>query len=332
MNLGGFPERIWRPPVLVAVFILLATIAPMRPAPPLPGPGEAPLVYTPIPLDAADPARRDVGRLHFLAGWELSSPDARLGGISGLHVENGEAIAVSDVGMILFFPMPGTAPAPRVRFQPLAQGPGSGRRRLTRDSEGLAVEGDRLWISYERYNAVWRYDRATIVAQAAVQPAPMRGWPGNSGAETLVRLVDGRFLTIGEGWDNGAPFSQAVLFSGDPALPATSAMRVRYRRAPGYRPTDAALLPDGRLLILNRRFAWLRFSAKLVVADVSRLAEGGTIEGQEVATLESPLAIDNMEGLSITRENGRTIVWIASDDDFMRILRRSLLLKFELRL
>jgi hypothetical protein len=332
MKPGGFPERIWRPPVLVAVFLLLATIVPLRPGPPLPGPGAAPVVFTPIPLDAADPARRDVGRLHFLAGWELSSPDVRLGGISGLHVENGEAIAVSDVGMILHFPMPGTARMPRVRFQPLEQGPGAGRRRLTRDSEGLAVEGDRLWVSYERYNAVWRYDRATIIAQAAAQPAPMRGWPGNSGAESLVRLGDGRWLTIGEGWDNGAPFSQAVLFAGDPALPATPAARVRYRRVPGYRPTDAALLPDGRLLILNRRFAWLRFSAKLVVADVSRLAEGGTIEGQEVATLESPLAIDNMEGLSITQENGRTIVWIASDDDFMRILRRSLLLKFELRL
>lgn len=317
--------------MLVAIFLLLATVVPRTAAPPLPGAGEAPITFTPIPLDAADPARRDVGRLHFLAGWELSSPDPRLGGISGLHVENGEAIAVSDVGMILRFPMPGTVPAPRVRFQPLQQGPGSTRQRLTRDSEGMAVEGDRLWVSFERYNAVWRYDRATIAGQAGAQPAPMRRWPGNSGAETLVRLADGRWLAIGEGWDNGAPFSQAVLFPGDPALPATPAMRVRYRRVPGYRPTDAALLPDGRLLILNRRFAWLRFAATLVVADVSRLAEGGTIEGQEVATLESPLAIDNMEGLSVTQEAGRTIVWIASDNDFMRIFRRSLLLKFELR-
>lgn len=332
MKLGGFPERIWRPLALLAIFPLLATIVPARPAPPLPGPGEAALVYTPIPLDASDPARREVGRLHFLGGWELSSPDARLGGISGLRVENGTATAVSDVGMILTFPLPGASPAPRVHFQPLEQGPGTSRRRINRDSEGLAIDGGRLWVSFERHNAVWRYDRASLAAQAGARPLPMRRWPGNSGAETLVRLADGRFLTIAEGWDNGAPFSQAVLFAGDPAEAATPSARVRYRRVAGYRPTDAALLPDGRLLILNRRFAWLRFAATLVVADVSRLAAGGTIEGQEVATLESPLAIDNMEGLSVTQENGRTIVWIASDNDFMRILRRSLLLKFELRL
>ena len=51
-----------------------------------------------------------------------------------------------------------------------------------------------------------------------------------------------------------------------------------------------------------------------------------------MATLESPLNVDNMEALAITIENGRTIVWIASDDDFMSIVRRTLLLKFELRL
>src|SRR4051812_24740050 len=135
MKLGGFSERIWRVLALVAAFLLLATVVPRTAAPLLSGAGDAPILFTPIPLDAADPARRDVGRLHFLAGWELSSPDARLGGISGLHIENGEAIAVSDVGMILRFPIPGTAPSPRVRFQPLEQGPGASRQRLTRDSE-----------------------------------------------------------------------------------------------------------------------------------------------------------------------------------------------------
>ena len=120
--------------------------------------------------------------------------------------------------------------------------------------------------------------------------------------------------------------------AGDPAVAGTPTMSLRYRRPPGYRPTDAALLPAGRILILNRRFAWLRFSVKLLVADVRGVPAGGIIEGQEVAVLEAPLVIDNMEGLSVTQENGRTIVWIVSDDDFMRMFRRTLLLKFELRL
>ena len=339
MKLGGFPERVWRgrvlrPLVLIAALILLATMIRLEPRPTLAGAGEAPIMFTPIPLDAGDPARSDVGRLHFLGGWSLDSPDVRLGGLSGLHVENGEAVAVSDVGMLAFFPLPGASPVPRVRFQPVVEGPGASRTRLTRDTEGLQVFGDRLWLSFERYNAVWRYDRGGIRAQAGAQPEAMRRWRGrNSGPEAMVRLADGRFLLIAEGRNDTAPTSEAALFAGDPAVAGTPAIRLRYRRPPGgYRATDAALLPDGRVLILNRSIAGLRFSARLVVAEVRGLRDGGTIEGQEVATLEAPVVVDNMEGLSVTREQGRTIVWLLSDDDFMRLFRHTLLLKFELRL
>jgi len=116
----------------------------------------------------------------------------------------------------------------------------------------------------------------------------------------------------------------------DPADPRTRAWLLGYRRVPGYRVTDAALLPDGRLLLLNRRFAWLEgLSAVLTVADTRDLRAGATIEGREIARLQPPLTVDNMEALSVTVENGRTIVWIASDDNFFP-LQRTLLLKFAL--
>jgi len=337
MKLGGFPERIWRSRggralALFVILPLLATPIGLRPRPPLAGPGEAPLVYTPIPFDAGDPRRRDAGRLHFLGGWTMSSPDDRLGGLSGLHVENGQAMAISDIGMIVTFPLPGGAPAPRLRFRPLEQGPGSGRRRITRDTEGLLVAGDRLWVSFERYNAVWRYDRATLRGQSGTRPPLIRRWRGNSGPESIVLLADGRFLLLEEGRYDGSTESEAILFAGDPAVPGTPAARLTYRRPAGYRATDAALLPDGRILILNRGLSWLRLSAKLVVADVRGLRDGGTVTGEEVATLEAPDVIDNMEGLAVTQEHGRTIVWLTSDDDFMRMSRHTLLLKFELRL
>jgi hypothetical protein len=337
MKLGSFPERIWRDRrwralFLVAALLLLATNIRMGPPRPLPGPGEAPLAYTPVPLDGGDPGRRDVGRLHFLGAWTMSSPDDRLGGLSGLHVENGEAIAVSDAGMVMRFPLPGVSPAPRIRFQPVEQGPGPARLRVTRDTEGLQVAGDQLWLSFERQNAVWRYDRASLRQQSGAQPQAMRGWRGNSGPEGIVRLADGRFLVVEEGRNNGSTASEAVLFAGDPSVPGTPSVRLTYRRPAGYRATDAALLPDGRVLILNRGLFLLRLSAKLVVADVRGLRAGGTIEGQEVATLEAPVVIENMEGLAVTQEAGRTIVWLISDDDFMRMSRHTLLLKFELRL
>ena len=52
-----------------------------------------------------------------------------------------------------------------------------------------------------------------------------------------------------------------------------------------------------------------------------------------MATLEAPLAVDNMEALSVTTKGGRTIVWIASRTTIScASFRRTLLLKFELRL
>lgn len=330
MNLGGFPERMWWTGRLIGCWLLLATLVPPGPDRALPGAGEASLTYAPVPLDPRDPGRRKVGRLHFLGGWELDSPDSRLGGISGLQIEGDEAIALGDAGMLLRFPLPDAVPRPAVRFRPLEQGPGPRRRRF-RDSESLLIRDGRLWVAYEGHNGVWRYDLASLRPEAAARPRAMRRWPGNSGPEAMVRLVDGRFLIFGEWLDDGTARSPAILFSGDPASVGMSIARLRYRRPAGYRVTDAALLPDGRILILNRRFAWLRFAARLEVAEVRGLGDGGEIVGTEVATLEAPLPIDNMEGLAVTREQGRTIVWLASDNDFMRIFRRTLLLKFELR-
>ena len=54
------------------------------------------------------------------------------------------------------------------------------------------------------------------------------------------------------------------------------------------------------------------------------------IEPREIAHFAAPVTVDNMEALSVTREGGRTIVRLASDDNFMR-WQRTLLLEFELR-
>jgi hypothetical protein len=54
------------------------------------------------------------------------------------------------------------------------------------------------------------------------------------------------------------------------------------------------------------------------------------IETEEVAAFDPPLTRDNMEGLAVTQEAGRTILWISSDDNLIP-LQRTLLLKFEWR-
>lgn len=324
----GVPRWGKRLFLLGAFFGLTTFVAPLPP--PARGPrAEGSLQAVPVRLDEDDAARARVGALVFRRGWSLASDAPRFGGISAIHVEDGAVTAVSDAGDLFLFSLPGSEGPEGVRIRALPTAYGSPARKGNRDIEAMSVRGDAAWLVFERNHAIARYDRGTWQLEAAAQPETMRRWPRNAGAEAVVRLPDGRFLVIAEGGNSGAT-SAAVLFDGDPAQPGTDAVSGRYRRPAGYRATDAALLPDGRLLILNRRAGlWAGISAKLVIADLPAAREGFAIEGREVASLASPLTIDNMEALSVAQEGGRTIVRIASDNNFMRI-QRTLLLEFEL--
>ena len=320
--------RLGRILFLAAAFLLLATIVAPGPPRPAAGPGRATLNVATVALDEAQPGRRRVGALVYLRGWELSSDDPRFGALSAIHVANGRVTALSDSGTVFEFALPSAAGARVLRIQPLPHRAGDSKR--SRDTESLLIEGDQAWIGFEAVNAIKRFHRRGWSEESAARPGPMRRWPGNSGAEAMVRLGDGRFLVFSEGRDAGGPFSPVLLFDGDPARAGTRAITLRYRRPPGFRVTDAALLPDGRLLILNRRFRWLEgVSAKLVIAAMPRPRGGAILSGREAVELRSPLTVENMEALSVTREGGRTIVRIASDDNFMPLLR-TLLLEFAL--
>ena len=313
--------------VLPLLFLLLlATFAPLRLAPPEPPPARTELEFTPVPLSSGDPGLRTAGRLLYLGGWSIDSNDFRFGGISALHVDNGRVTAVSDAGSLIRFALPGLPEAARIEALPA--GPGSGRIKSDRDAEAMTVHGNTAWIGFERRNSVWRYRLPAWRSDSSHAPPAMRKWSSNRGAEAMVRLPAGRFLLFAEGDEGG---SQVLLFDGDPAVRGARAIAMRYRPPEGYRITDAGLLPDGRLLLLNRRVSLFGgMSAKLVVAPLPKPVRGAMIEGEEIAGLARPLTIDNMEALSIGREGGRTIVWLASDDNF-NPLQRTLLLKFAIR-
>ncbi|MFL6845602.1 MAG: esterase-like activity of phytase family protein [Allosphingosinicella sp.] len=312
---------------LLLALVCLATFAPLSLRRPLPPPAVSWVAYSPVPLKEGDPKAVGIGALRYLGGWVLTSNDFRFGGLSALHVEGDEALAISDAGWRIQLPLPGPRARVRVEIARLREGPGRSDRKQDRDAESLAVAGGSAWIGYEGANAVWRYDRARFAASASAAPPAMARWDDNTGPEAMVRLDDGRFLVFAEG-EGGD--SEVLAFAGDPAVPGTAALRLRYRPPEGYRVTDAALLPDGGLLLLNRRISLLGgFSAKLVLARLVDSNESPLIVGDEVATLEGPVTHDNMEALSVTREGARTILWIASDDNY-NPFQRTLLMKFEL--
>lgn len=313
--------------LLLMALPLLATFAPPSMQHREPPPAVSLIRFMPVPLDEDAPGLGRVGRLAFLGAWAMTSNDARVGGISALHVEGGEALALSDAGWRIRLPLPGGREIVRAEIAMIAQGPGPPGDKANRDVESLIVEGDTAWVGYEQFNAVWRYGRRRFDPRASAAPPAMRRWGDNAGPEAMVRLPDGRFLVFAEG-EGGD--SEVALFAGDPSVAGTPALRLRYRPPEGYRVTDAALLPDGRLVLLNRRVGlFAGFTAKLTLATLPRLAEGALIAGSEAAAFEGEVTRDNLEALSATREGGRTILWIASDDNY-NPLQRTLLMKFAL--
>ena len=289
-----------------------------------------------IALDPGDPARRRVGRLVFMGGVRLDSPDPAFGGFSALAVTGtatGDRVTMlSDGGNVAALTLRGDGTVLAPRFANLPAGPGTGWQKHDRDSESMAVDPrtGRVWIGFERANAIWRYDAGFGRAEAAARPRAMRRWWENAGPETLVRRRDGSFIAIQEG-PRGA-LREGLVWAGDPTVRPGVAFRFRYRPPAGFVPTDAAELPDGRLLVLNRRWRWgvpLRFESALVVIGADAIGPGATVAGMPVARLGPPLIHDNFEGLAVTVERGRTIVWLVNDNDGS-LLRPTMLLKFRL--
>lgn len=311
-----------------ATALLTASFAPPH-APRTSSTQTATIRVAPISLDSSAPARRRLGHLAFLQGWVLTSDNPRFGGISAMQVGRDEILALSDTGSLIRFARPRSGVA-TARISPLPDGPGTTDLKRDRDSESMVVSGGAAWVGFEGRNAIWRYMLPDWQSASHVAPPTMASWPSNTGAEGMVRLPDGRFLVFSEGPTRPDGANEVLLFEGDPAIPGTPALSLGYRPPEGYNLTDASILPDGRLLLLNRRFRLLDgVSAKLVLLRHSDLIAGAMLDGKEIADFRPPVAVDNMEALSITSENGRTIVWIASDDNFSP-LQRTLLLKFAL--
>lgn len=291
-----------------------------------------------VPLDTRDPGRTRLGALTYLGGVRLRNPDLAFGGFSAMQVQGDRFTLLSDAGNIVRFRM-GADWIPRdISFSDLPAGTGSPAYKGNRDSESLALDAatGRFWVGFERTNAIWRYDPGFTRGEAAARPALMRDWSENGGAESMVRLRDGRFLAISETSrpDKGRRRAERVvaLFSGDPTDSASKVQELSYLPPAHYDPSDAVELPDGRLLVLNRRLT-LRdlFTAKLTLVDLRGLKPGMVLKGTEIATFAAPVQHDNFECLAITREGRATILWIASDDN-QQWWEQSLLLKFRLEL
>ncbi len=291
------------------------------------------IAMQPLLLDPARPQLRHVGGLEFLGAWELGSGNQDFGGISALTaLDDGRFVGVSDAGTLIGFGLTNDDRIDRPFIVPLPDAFGKHRTYEDRDSESIAYDriSGKFWVGYEAKAAIRRFSRSFARVEAVARPEPMRHWLFNSGAEAMVRFPNGHFAVFSEGRVNPKNGNQALMFDGDPTESGTHYFTFNYMPPAGYRITDARQLPDGRLLTLNRRLGFPDgLSAIVAIFDPAEIKPGAMITPMPIATLKSPLLVDNMEGLAITQSQGRTLIWLISDNNF-NFFQRTILMKFAL--
>ncbi len=294
------------------------------------------ITLKPIQFDTENLKRTTVGRLEFMAGWKMESENSDFGGFSAmLAMPENRFFFLSDAGVLTGFTLnEATNRAERPFISPLPDGPARPNEFAKKNWDAESLLHDRetgqFWVGYERHHSVWRYGPSLARKEAAQKIGKMQNWPGNGGAEAMLKLDDDRFLVFSESAQAKPGGYQALIFNGDPAEPGTENQSFSHQPPKGYKITDAAILPDGKALLLHRRFTPLNgVSAIVSIADLSNIAVGKVWKSKRIATLASPIKVDNMEALAVTREGEDTIIWIASDDNFSPI-QETLLMKFRL--
>lgn len=307
---------------LIALALLVVALAPgtwLRETLPPPSSAQS-LHFAPVRLPVPAEIRSRLGAFRLEAVWRLTSPNSDFGGYSALlHMPDGRFLAISDRGYWLRFSSPDAVTRAPPRFG--STGNDNPLLKADRDSESATrnPRGDTIWIGWESSNAITRHD-AALRLEGRVRPPAMRDWGGNTGPEAMAMLADGRFLVLCEGYDGTFENRRhrALAFAGDP-LTSPPPLRFTFEGPEGFMPTDMAQLPDGRVLVLMRRLLWpfpIRFDGRIVIVDPTEIRRGGVLRAQVVARLESPLPVDNFEGIAITPgAGGQVNVWIISDDN-----------------
>jgi hypothetical protein len=280
------------------------------------------------------------GNFEFVGGLELSSSSASLGAMSAIRLSDDRRnfLGVMDTGFWYAgrFERGANGALTGVAdfsISPILDANGESSNQKWRvDAEGLAMRGDEVLVSFERNNRVDVYP-----AKAPGSSTPLGSLPlqipvgelrGNQGPEALMVAPDasplkGDAVVVSERSLNAAGDIYAAILTG----PMKGVFFVK-RHAP-YDITDGDFLPNGDLLLLERRFSIAGgIGMRIRRIDGSRLGPGNLVDGPVLLEADFGDQIDNMEGLDVSTDDaGQIFVTLVSDDNHS-ILQRNLVLEF----
>jgi hypothetical protein len=288
-----------------------------------------------------DALRKRFGALEYRGGLVLTSSFAEFGGLSALQMgpDGSEFTAATDKawwlrGRITYAGARPTGIA-NAEMAPML-GP-DGRPLAARrwfDTEAIAQDGGTLYVGIERVNRIVRFDFGKNGLLARGQPidvpAALRALPTNKGIEAMVSVpkglpLAGTLIAISERGLDRAGNNLAFLI-GQPSGTFT------VKRSNDFDISDAALSPDGDLLLLERKFSWTSgLFIRMRRIPLAEVKPGALVDGPVLFEADLGYQIDNMEGLGVHRAaNGDVVLTLISDNNFSP-LQRTLLLQFTLK-
>ena len=295
-------------------------------------------------FDKADSAKTHFGKLKWRGGLVLTSPSPHFGGWSGLVVdaEGKKFFSISDVGSWMSGEIAYDGDRPvgleGVRLGPIRAKSGEVlTRKRNSDAEGLTLvsgtpEQGTVLISFERKHRIGRFDIGKDGLSPALGfvdlPPGAKKMTANKGLEAVAILRagpnKGSLVAFAENLPDAAGDHTGWLWvKGKP-------VEIHLTNPGDYDVTDAAGLPDGGLLVLERRYRWIEgVKSRLRLIRRDELKPDTRIEGEMLFDAAMGQEIDNMEGLAVhAGAGGQIIVTMISDDNFNHLLQRTLLLQF----
>jgi hypothetical protein len=195
------------------------------------------------------------------------------------------------------------------------------------DAESLArlPNGLRV-IGFERHQRLWQYGADSLDGHARAFQAPpgLDNAPRNGGIEAMTSLRDGRLLAITEDLKERGTVRGWVECRNEWS-------RLSYRYERGLRPSAAATLPSGDVLILDRGYdRETGVEVRIQRVPVADIRPNAVLGGTTIARISRPLTVDNFEGLDARAgAPGESLLYLLSDDNFDN-QQRTLLLLFAL--
>ncbi len=278
----------------------------------------------------AFPAIAAGDRLVLDARIAWSSRVAGFGGFSGLAVldEGKSLIAISDRGTWVEADLRRDRDGSLTGASLTASGPilgvrGTALQGEEADAEDLAIAPDgSVYLSFEHFHRVRRYPSLGGPAGTVRGPREFESLQSNSGLEALTFDAEGTLYAIPErsgAWERPFPIYRLRdgVWDSTLSIPRRGKLLV----------TGADFGPDGRLYLVERHFQFLGGFA----IRVRSFAPGPDGFGDEKTLLETRLGdslLDNMEGISVWRdEKGQIRATLMSDDNF-NALQRTILAEY----